>query len=168
MILAKFVCFSGYMKAKKHLQEGNYGSIIECCQNELANPLTPYKVESLLLRATLYQLRGESKKAMDDLTALINIENSPLKVSHHQVHHHYRSTMQGSCIVKQLCRLTEFYLDFSGLEKSWKLVYQVKHLVIVRFCNVTILPSIYCDTGYGTIQCLSPNLKSITSVELCT
>lgn len=71
---------NGYMKAKKHLQDGNYGSIIECCQNELANPLTPYKVESLLLRATLYQLRGESKKAMDDLTALINIENSPLKM----------------------------------------------------------------------------------------
>ena len=81
-----FYCFSGYMKAKKHLQEGNYGSIIECCQNELANPLTPYKVESLLLRATLYQLRGESKKAMDDLTDLINIENSPLKVRYH---HHF-------------------------------------------------------------------------------
>lgn len=79
---SNFPClfFSGYLKAKQHLQEGNYGSIVECCSNELANPLTPHKVESLLLRATLYQLRGESKKAMDDLTALINIENCPLKV----------------------------------------------------------------------------------------
>lgn len=71
---------SGYLKARQHLQEGNYGEIIECCQNELANPLTPHKVEALLLRATLYQLRGEGKKAMDDLTELINIENAPLKV----------------------------------------------------------------------------------------
>lgn len=71
---------NGYLKARQHLQEGNYGEIIECCQNELANPLTPHKVECLLLRATLYQLRGESKKAMDDLTALINIEDSPLKM----------------------------------------------------------------------------------------
>lgn len=71
---------SGYLRARQHLQEGNYGEIIECCQNELANPLTPHKVEALLLRATLYQLRGEGKKAMDDLTELISIESAPLKV----------------------------------------------------------------------------------------
>lgn len=76
----KNVSNNGYLKARQHLQEGNYGEIIECCQNELANPLTPYKVESLLLRATLYQLRGEGKKAMDDLTDLINIESAQLKM----------------------------------------------------------------------------------------
>ncbi|KAK4290642.1 hypothetical protein Pmani_036470 [Petrolisthes manimaculis] len=72
---------NGYLKARQHLQEGNYGEIIKCCQNELANPLTPHKVEALLLRATLYQLRGESAKAMDDLTVLINLEDCPLKMS---------------------------------------------------------------------------------------
>lgn len=71
---------SGYLRARQCLLDGSYGEIIDCCTNELANPLTPHKVESLLLRATLYQLRGESKKAMDDLTALINIEDCPLKV----------------------------------------------------------------------------------------
>lgn len=73
-------CCSGYLKARHHLQEGSYGEIVECCQNELANPLTPHKVEALLLRATMYQLRGESARAMDDLTALINMEDCPLKV----------------------------------------------------------------------------------------
>ncbi|XP_064079073.1 mitochondrial import receptor subunit TOM70-like [Macrobrachium nipponense] len=76
----KNISNNGYLKARQHLQEGNYGAIIDCCTNELANPLTPYKVESLLLRATLYQLRGESKKAMADLTDLINIESAPLKM----------------------------------------------------------------------------------------
>ncbi|XP_071552993.1 mitochondrial import receptor subunit TOM70-like isoform X2 [Panulirus ornatus] len=71
---------NGYLKARQHLQEGNYGEIIDCCQNELAIPFTPYKVESLLLRATLYQLRGESTKAMEDLTVLISIEDCPLKM----------------------------------------------------------------------------------------
>lgn len=76
----KNVTNNGYLRARQHLQEGNYGEIIECCQNELANPLTPHKVEALLLRATLYQLRGEGKKAMDDLTELISIESAPLKI----------------------------------------------------------------------------------------
>ncbi|KAK7017978.1 Mitochondrial import receptor subunit TOM70, partial [Halocaridina rubra] len=58
----KNISNNGYLKARQYLHEGKYGKIIDCCDNELANPLTPYKVESLLLRATLYQLRGEGKK----------------------------------------------------------------------------------------------------------
>ena len=39
----KHVTNNGYNRARQHLQEGTYGEIVECCTNELANPLSDYK-----------------------------------------------------------------------------------------------------------------------------
>ena len=74
------IFFSGFLKAKQNILDENFGEIIECCSNELANPLTSYKAESLLLRGTMYQLRGEGALAMTDFSDLINLNDAPMKV----------------------------------------------------------------------------------------
>ena len=80
------IIFSGFLKAKQCILDGNYKEIIECCSNELANPLSPFKAQSLLLRGTMYQLRGEGVQSMKDFTDLVDMEDAPLKVSYFLFH----------------------------------------------------------------------------------
>lgn len=128
---------SGYLKARHHLQAGSYGEIVECCQNELANPLTPHKVEALLLRATMYQLRGESARAMDDLTALINMEDCPLKVKENAL---YFNAVCFHCTLKLYLYEID-YTNFIHLRHKWKQNFRVQkssHTVIIFLSAVYV------------------------------
>ncbi|KAB7498288.1 Mitochondrial import receptor subunit TOM70 [Armadillidium nasatum] len=78
--LEKNATNNGYLKAKQYLQEGKYSEIEECCSNELSNPLSSHVAESLLLRATIDFLKTDYKRAMQDLSKLIDMKDLSLKI----------------------------------------------------------------------------------------
>uniref|UniRef100_A0A2P2I3H9 Import receptor subunit TOM70-like n=1 Tax=Hirondellea gigas TaxID=1518452 RepID=A0A2P2I3H9_9CRUS len=70
---------SGYLSAREHLRAENYNSIIECCSNELDNPLSSYTAHALLLRGTMLALLADREAALVDLNKLADMDAAPSK-----------------------------------------------------------------------------------------
>lgn len=85
----------------------------------------------------MYQLRGESARAMDDLTALINMEDCPLKVKENAV---YLDAVYFHCTLKLY--LSEIdYTNFIHLRHKWKQNFRVQkssHTVIIFLSAVYV------------------------------
>lgn len=71
---------SHYRRALRQLRKREYSDIIRLCTAEIDSNNPDYVVESLLLRATFYLLRGESNKAMDDFEKLLNMNGVDKRV----------------------------------------------------------------------------------------
>lgn len=71
---------SGYLKAKKYMEEENYDKIISECTKEI-EAKGKYMAEALLLRATFYLLIGNANAAKPDLNQVIGMEDANVKVS---------------------------------------------------------------------------------------
>ncbi|KAG8450369.1 hypothetical protein GDO86_002861 [Hymenochirus boettgeri] len=70
---------SGYLKAKKYMEEENYDKIISECTKEV-DARGKYMAEALLLRATFYLLIGNASAAKPDLDQVISMEESNVKL----------------------------------------------------------------------------------------
>lgn len=79
------VCFifpgsSGFLKAVKAFQNGEYTDIIELCTEEIdTNGI--FLPPALLMRASFLLLKGQAVEAKPDLDKLIAMEDSDKKVS---------------------------------------------------------------------------------------
>ena len=75
---------SGYHKALHCLANESYVDIIALCDEELENAETPFKAETLLLRATFLVLQGRGTLAnrdLDDLLALTPVSEVSVRVT---------------------------------------------------------------------------------------
>uniref|UniRef100_A0A6I8QP49 Mitochondrial import receptor subunit TOM70 n=1 Tax=Xenopus tropicalis TaxID=8364 RepID=A0A6I8QP49_XENTR len=70
---------SGYLKAKKYMEEENYDKIISECTKEVES-VGKYVAEALLLRATFYLLIGNAAAAKPDLDQVISMEECNVKL----------------------------------------------------------------------------------------
>ncbi|XP_077783303.1 mitochondrial import receptor subunit TOM70 isoform X1 [Podarcis muralis] len=70
---------SGYLKAKKYMEEENYEKIISECTKEI-EAKGKYMAEALLLRATFYLLIGNANAAKPDLNQVIGMEDANVKL----------------------------------------------------------------------------------------
>jgi hypothetical protein len=63
------------------MREERYDQILECCSNELANPLSPYRARALLLRGSMYVLMLDRDNAKKDFNEIAAMESVPSEVS---------------------------------------------------------------------------------------
>ncbi|KAH0630545.1 hypothetical protein JD844_013706 [Phrynosoma platyrhinos] len=70
---------SGYLKAKKYMEEENYDKIISECTKEI-EAKGEYMAEALLLRATFYLFIGNANAAKPDLNQVIGMEEANVKL----------------------------------------------------------------------------------------
>lgn len=63
----------GFLKAKAALDSFQFEDVVPACTDELAlsEAESEYKLEALLLRATMYELTGEFEKSMEDFNAVL-------------------------------------------------------------------------------------------------
>lgn len=72
----------GFVKAKSLLEEGKYNEVVAACTEEIESSEADaeYKVEAMLLRATLYLLTARYEEAAADLDAVIEMELADKKL----------------------------------------------------------------------------------------
>ncbi|KAA0183550.1 hypothetical protein HAZT_HAZT005054 [Hyalella azteca] len=73
----KHAVSNGYLRAVQHMREERYDQILECCSNELANPLSPYRARALLLRGSMYVLMLDRDNAKKDFNEIAAMESVP-------------------------------------------------------------------------------------------
>lgn len=63
---------TGFLHAQQAMTAGDFDQVIPACSEEPET--SPYHLEALLLRGTMYELTGEFQLALDDFTAVLNAQ----------------------------------------------------------------------------------------------